>query len=341
MRNSFIKSILVPLTALGLAALFAQACSGEPNTNPGGRCVPGATNACVCAGGLEGVQVCNATGDGYAPCDCGMTSGSGGNGGGGGMGGGTPTCVPGGSADVACGNGMVDPGEECDDGNCVADDQCSDKCKEPYCGDKIVQAGEDCDDGQNEVGDMCPNDCQDPDAGPDGPVDPCADKLIFSGFTAAPIGPQWAFGGSIGYEAGTKMCQGIGAAGVCDYEQLKEVLNDPAGHPIDAAKMAAGVPVGGSITVWVNRTTSEMVNGVPSAAGPGGTCNNWTYTTNHLSDGEYLTLMNAAGMVSGTFTLDNDTMYTTDPQGHAGPGLDCNGQMRYIPCCFPVCTSAN
>ncbi|MRG93527.1 hypothetical protein [Polyangium spumosum] len=336
MRNSFIKSILVPLTALGLAAFFAQACSGGDNTNSGGSgstaCVPGQTAACVCAGGGEGVQVCNVSGNAFGPCDCG------GGGGMGGAGGGAPTCVPGGGSTApVCGNGNVDPGEECDDGNCVPDDSCTDKCKLPFCGDKIVQAGEDCDDGQNEVGDVCPDDCQ-LDGGTDAPVDPCEGKLIFSDFTAAPQAAQWSFMGSLGYEAGTKMCQAIGAAGVCDYLQLKEVLDNPAAHPADVTKMLTKVPAGGMITVWVNRSTVETVGGVASQPGAGATCNNWTYITNHIGDGEYLTLNNTAGALSGTFTLDADTVFSGDPgDGHAQPGLDCGGVTRYIPCCFPVC----
>ncbi|MDI1484418.1 hypothetical protein [Polyangium sp. y55x31] len=341
MRNSFIKSILVPLTALGLAAFFVQACSGGENTNAGSSgpagCIPGSTAACICGGGLEGVQVCNAAGNGYEACDCGQSSGPGGGGGSGG--GGPVTCVEGGSTAVVCGNGTVDPGEECDDGNCVADDECSDKCKKPYCGDKIVQAGEDCDDGQNEVGDMCPDDCKSPDGGPDAPVDPCAGKLIFSDFVAAPQPSQWSGMGSLGYPAGTKMCNAIGAADVCDYEQLAEIFNNPAAHPVDVAKIATKVAAGSSITAWVNRTTMTTIGGTTYPVGAGGRCNNWTYMTNHIDDGEYVTITNTAGAVSGAFTLDSNPCYTGNTADGCAQGgaLDCGGVQRYIPCCFPVC----
>jgi cysteine-rich repeat protein len=40
-----------------------------------------------------------------------------------------------------CGNGDVDPGEECDDGNSVNTDQCTNVCRIPVCGDAIVQGG--------------------------------------------------------------------------------------------------------------------------------------------------------------------------------------------------------
>jgi hypothetical protein len=46
-----------------------------------------------------------------------------------------------------CGNGMLDPGEECDDGAANADDAaCTSACVSAVCGDGLVQAGsEDCD----------------------------------------------------------------------------------------------------------------------------------------------------------------------------------------------------
>ena len=51
-----------------------------------------------------------------------------------------------------CGNGVVEAGEECDDGNDVDDDNCSNTCKRPFCGDGVVQTwlGEVCDDGIND-----------------------------------------------------------------------------------------------------------------------------------------------------------------------------------------------
>ena len=59
----------------------------------------------------------------------------------------------------ACSDGILDTGEECDDGNFIADDGCSNNCLTPQCGDGVVQAGEECDDGNDLDSDGCLPDC--------------------------------------------------------------------------------------------------------------------------------------------------------------------------------------
>ena len=72
----------------------------------------------------------------------------------------------------ACGNGIVDSDELCDDGNAVSGDGCDATCApEPgyacttgllcitVCGDGIVAGAEVCDDGNRADDDDCPNDC--------------------------------------------------------------------------------------------------------------------------------------------------------------------------------------
>ncbi len=74
-----------------------------------------------------------------------------------------------------CGDGIVDPGEECDDGNDINGDGCSDNCEleqGPECGDGNLDPGEECDDGNNANGDGCSANCDiEPDCG-DGNLDP-------------------------------------------------------------------------------------------------------------------------------------------------------------------------
>ncbi|MBM3228534.1 DUF4215 domain-containing protein [Candidatus Pacearchaeota archaeon] len=55
--------------------------------------------------------------------------------------------------DPVCGNGLLETGEECDDGNLINGDGCSAQCKieenetETYCGNGILESGEECDRG--------------------------------------------------------------------------------------------------------------------------------------------------------------------------------------------------
>jgi cysteine-rich repeat protein len=75
---------------------------------------------------------------------------------------------------AVCGNGVIQSGEQCDDGNIAAADGCSDTCTteagftctgEPsvcstiVCGNGIVQPGESCDDGNASNTDACTNSC--------------------------------------------------------------------------------------------------------------------------------------------------------------------------------------
>ena len=55
-----------------------------------------------------------------------------------------------------CGNGVVEDGEECDDGNDVDSDECTTACTAAACGDGIVWEGmEECDDGNDVDTDEC------------------------------------------------------------------------------------------------------------------------------------------------------------------------------------------
>src|SRR4030095_9195685 len=72
-----------------------------------------------------------------------------------------PTCRCGdGSRDTAC-------GEQCDDGNTVNSDACTNACTNARCGDGILQTsgyeedvvGEQCDDGNTDNSDACTTNC--------------------------------------------------------------------------------------------------------------------------------------------------------------------------------------
>lgn len=66
----------------------------------------------------------------------------------------TPTAI--------CGNGVLEAGEECDDGVGNSDtdpDACRTDCTSPECGDGVVDSGEICDDGNFVSQDGCESDC--------------------------------------------------------------------------------------------------------------------------------------------------------------------------------------
>ncbi len=62
----------------------------------------------------------------------------------------------------ACGNGSLEDGEQCDDGDNLSGDGCSKDCEieEDECGDSTLNAGEQCDDGNTQSGDGCDASCE-------------------------------------------------------------------------------------------------------------------------------------------------------------------------------------
>lgn len=71
----------------------------------------------------------------------------------------------------SCGDGVVDEGEACDDGNSDDGDGCRNNCTVPACGDGVLDNDEACDDGNLVDDDACRNTCVLPLCG-DGVLDP-------------------------------------------------------------------------------------------------------------------------------------------------------------------------
>jgi cysteine-rich repeat protein len=65
-----------------------------------------------------------------------------------------------GPAFIGCGNGVIEEGEACDDGNAVAWDACLPDCRVASCGDGVLGLAEQCDDGNRVDGDTCPSTCR-------------------------------------------------------------------------------------------------------------------------------------------------------------------------------------
>ncbi len=90
------------------------------------------------------------------------------------------------TSQAVCGDGVVEGGEACDDGNSVNSDDCLETCELAECGDGVVHAGEEqCDDGNREDGDLCLNSCVKPT---------CGDGVIQKGLEQCDDGSDNAFG---------------------------------------------------------------------------------------------------------------------------------------------------
>jgi cysteine-rich repeat protein len=100
------------------------------------------------------------------------------------------TCMLPHGPDAVCGNGVLEPPEQCDDGNRIDGDGCSSWCAfegppfAPVCGNGWVEPGEDCDDGNTLDGDGCDSTCHFPPVCGDGRKErgeQCDDGNLVSG----------------------------------------------------------------------------------------------------------------------------------------------------------------
>lgn len=190
------------------------------------------------------------------------------------------------------------------------------------CGNGIPDPGE-CD-GSPEFPD-CPQDCMGGQGGAGGNA--CADVVTYAGMvTNVPSawGSHMSANGKAGYDAGVEICKTIGADHPCEYAEVTQ-----AEMKGELSTVAQGT------NAWIHRATVAMIGGTPTNPGPGGRCNDWTYITNHISDGEYVTF-DMVGIP--TYHLDNDTFYDGVDTTHTIIGdLQCGGMMRALLCCYPTC----
>jgi cysteine-rich repeat protein len=244
-----------------------------------------------------------------------------------------------------CGNGVVDANEDCDESG-VDTATCNKDCSMASCGDGYVNAaaGECCEPTefaacQDCKGPVGVGQCTDNQGG--GGMGPdCTAADIFAGVVTNMANPAmagtgvpsvWSYGGVSGVQAGNDMCGVIGADHVCSYKEIEQAK---AKGEFNTTNLPAS-------TYWLHRVTETvMVGGNMSPPGPGGRCNDWTYPTDHISDGEFMTVDAAAAI---TYSFDQETQYSGDVadmyQGSgANDGGACGGAgNRGILCCYPVC----
>lgn len=295
------------VSTAGLIFGLALGCNnGGDEDSGGGACVAGMQSFCACPGdpptAPSGVQVCNAAGT-YDLCQCGPVAGTGGetddsNGSNASMSDSNSGTSTGEEPDL-CGNGFPDPGECSDpDGNMGF-------CPED-CGGATTGTGSDTD--------VDTDDSATGDESSTGIVDKCEGMPIY--VSNVPNMPsQWMNMGVMGFGAGRAMCMAAGADDVCTYSMLVEAEMQ--------GDFVANPPAAGT-TFWVHRVAATTYNGVMIQPSASSRCLDWTYPTNHISDGEYATF-GAGGAV--TYTLDPDGMDFAPDQ------MSCAGETRAIPCC--------
>lgn len=303
---------------MGLAVLATVGCA-DPCVDDGlgqdqcpgaggssGQCEPGAMLECACPGGGVGVQTCSPDGASLSACECmADTEGESAS---------ATDADTVGSASASggsggdCGNGIEEPGE-CDVGGAHA-------------------CPEDCGGGDGGTDDGGTADGGTVDGGSGDGVDACDGAPTFA-LLVPNVGSQWMYEGLLGFAAGNAMCAaqtvpGDDAYHVCDYEELVEA---------EAKGELSSLPQG--TAAWVHRTTMALRDGINHPVGVGSRCVDWTYGTNHISDGEYLEI-GPAGAV--TYHLDADPFYDGIDTTHTIPGaLECGGAIRAIPCCHVAC----
>ncbi len=263
---------------------------------------------------------------------------------------------------------------------------CTCTCKNKKCGDGVVQSGECCDDangGGSEQMSKCTADCKgcknpmDPACKCGGSASSsstgidCSKAKIFKAVVSSQANPAmqgggipsgWSYAGFQGLKAGQALCQAVGADHVCTYDEVVAA---------DAKMELAGIP--NNLTYWLHRTKNvpdySLNNGMKACnqaadcgvaadacdamtkvcswkPGAGGRCNDWTYTTNHISDGEWFKVgADTGGVLKGSLSFHflKDTTYdgVTAPvcksETQLGCAGACAGPSRAILCCFPAC----
>jgi hypothetical protein len=302
MRASSMKR-WIGVAILGTIGSLMAACgssgTGSGTTGASG-CTPGAQQACACPGGTQGAQVCSDDGRSFKACDCGSgsssTSGTGGAGG---------SLISTGTGMPSCGDGIVQPGE-CNPGEfyCAAD-----------CGGT----------GGNGGGTTTTTTTS-------GTGGACAGVVVYAGKVDL-VGSVWASGhglapnkntmdtdGKTGVAAGDAMCNHVAAGShACDFSELQIAKDDPG-----FKALAVGT------TAWIQRSAATMVGGQNYPAGKGARCDDWTYATDHLNDGEWVEFK-AQGTPTYHLDLDPNTIQANpkdSPCGH-------NDLDRAILCCNP------
>ncbi|MBK8263376.1 MAG: DUF4215 domain-containing protein [Nannocystis sp.] len=147
-----------------------------------------------------------------------------------------------GDVQPVCGDGEVDAdqGEECDDGNGVDGDACTNSCQKAVCGDGIVLEGdEECDDGNIQKGDGCSAWCHKEPLG-----------IMLAGEQWIGYGGGFDGGDPAGSQCGERVSQGI--SGLLDL--------DPVDYPCKVQNACVKLGIVNGAVVKVNPLSGAALN---------------------------------------------------------------------------------
>ena len=156
-----------------------------------------------------------------------------------------------------CGDGIVWEGkEECDDGNAEGGDGCEADCKKTVavCGNGKVEVGEGCDDGNEEEGDECPSGAKGQCKG----VAVCGDGVVWAGHEGCDDGNEVEEDGCP--SGGKGQCKGEAACGDGIVWEGKEECDDGNGVDEDGCPSGKGTCQGaecGDGFVWEGKESCD------------------------------------------------------------------------------------
>ncbi len=162
-----------------------------------------------------------------------------------------------------CGDGQVQVGEQCDDGNDENSDECTNACLLPMCGDGFVGPNEECDDG-NQKDDGCNTACARDRvvfvsseayfgdlSGIDGAINRCRERALEAGFENAIDFRPWISGSE--YSPSTHFFKSEGRYVLVDGTKVADNWNDLVDGGLEAPiDMDESGQLLDGVSVWTN-----------------------------------------------------------------------------------------
>ncbi len=156
-------------------------------------------------------------------------------------------------AGPSCGDGKVEQGEDCDDGNGNDLDACSNTCTVTFCGDGFIQDGEACDDGKLS------------------PTSPCLPGCVLAvcgdGFTLAGV-EQCDDGNPDNQDDCDTKCLFATKTVFVSSKQYNGVLGGLVGADMYCQKLAAMAGLPGDFKAWLSTGPDSPVNRMKPSKGP-------------------------------------------------------------------------